>query len=59
MHTTWDRFVDAREIGDLMIEGGEYVDRIFATLKDRDEEADSQFKESGDNTDDHIDHGGK
>ena len=35
MHTTWDRFVDAREINDLFIEGGEYVDRLFATLKDK------------------------
>ncbi len=52
MHTTWDRFMDAREIGDLMVEGGDYVDRIYATLKDRDEEADSQFKESSENTDD-------
>lgn len=35
MHTTWDRFVEAREINDLLIEGGTYVDRIFATLKDK------------------------
>lgn len=25
MHTTWDRFQDAREINDLFVEGGEYV----------------------------------
>ncbi len=55
MHTTWDRFMDAREIGDLMVEGGDYVDRIYATLKDRDEEADSQFKESSENTDNQRD----
>jgi hypothetical protein len=35
MHTTWDRFRDAREINDLFIEGGEYVDRLYATLKER------------------------
>jgi hypothetical protein len=35
MHTTWDRFQDAREIGDLFIMGGEYVDRIFSALKER------------------------
>ncbi len=35
MHTTWDRFQDAREINDLFIEGGEYVDRLYATLKER------------------------
>lgn len=35
IHTTWDRFQDAREINDLFIEGGEYVDRLYATLKER------------------------
>lgn len=35
LHTTWDRFQDAREINDLFIEGGEYVDRLYATLKER------------------------
>jgi hypothetical protein len=35
MHTTWDRFVDAREINDLLLNGGEYVDRLYATLKER------------------------
>ena len=34
MHTTWDRFQDAREINDLFINGPEYVDRLYATLKD-------------------------
>lgn len=34
MHTTWDRFLDAREINDLFVEGGEYVDRLYATLKE-------------------------
>ncbi len=49
MHTTWDRFQDAREINDLSIEGGEYVDRLFATLKERGipAERDFEVKEPG------------
>lgn len=35
IHTTWDRFRDATEINDLLIEGGPYVDRLYATLKER------------------------
>lgn len=35
IHTTWDRFQDATEINDLFVEGGEYVDRLYATLKER------------------------
>lgn len=35
VHTTWDRFKDATEINDLFIEGGPYVDRLYATLKER------------------------
>lgn len=35
MHTTWDRFQDAREINDLFVEGGQYVDRLYATLKEK------------------------
>jgi len=35
IHTTGDRFQDATEINDLFIEGGEYVDRLYATLKER------------------------
>jgi hypothetical protein len=34
IHTTWDRFIDAREVNDLFIEGGGYVDRQYATLRD-------------------------
>ena len=34
IHTTWDRFLDATEINDLFVEGGEYVDRLYATLKE-------------------------
>jgi hypothetical protein len=35
MHTTWDRFQDAREINDLFIVGDKYVDRLYAALKER------------------------
>lgn len=35
VHTTWDRFRDAVELNDLFIEGGEYVDRLYITLKER------------------------
>lgn len=35
IHTTWDRFQDAKEINDLFVEGGDYVDRLYATLKER------------------------
>lgn len=35
LHTTWDRFADATEINDLFIQGGEYVDRVFAALRER------------------------
>lgn len=34
LHTTWDRFCDAAEINDLFVEGGEYVDRLYTTLRD-------------------------
>ena len=35
LHTTWDRFQDAVEINDLFISGGDYVDRVYAVLKER------------------------
>ncbi|MDX1663728.1 MAG: hypothetical protein R3272_08040 [Candidatus Promineifilaceae bacterium] len=35
LHTTWDRFHDAVEINDLFLEGDAYVDRLYATLKER------------------------
>lgn len=35
IHTTWDRFTDAREINDLLLIGGSYVDRLFYTLRDK------------------------
>lgn len=49
IHTTWDRFMDAAEINDLFVEGGEYVDRLFAALKERGIQAERHYrvKESG------------
>lgn len=49
IHTTWDRFQDAREINDLFVEGGDYVDRLYATLKDRgiQSERNYEVKEDG------------
>lgn len=44
IHTTWDRFQDATEINDLFIEGGPYVDRLYAVLKDRSLYADRQYE---------------
>ncbi len=35
VHTTWDRFQDATEVNDLFVQGGEYVDRLYATLKEK------------------------
>jgi hypothetical protein len=43
IHTTWDRFQDAAEINDLLVEGDPYVDRIYATLKERDEQAEREY----------------
>jgi hypothetical protein len=39
IHTTWDRFQDAAEINDLFVQGEEYVDRLYATLKEKGVEA--------------------
>jgi hypothetical protein len=39
IHTTWDRFQDATEINDLFAEGDQYVDRLYATLKENGVEA--------------------
>ena len=44
VHTTWDRFQDATEINDLFIEGGPYVDRLYATLKERGINADRDYR---------------
>lgn len=35
MHTTWDRFQEAQEIIDLLLDGGEYVARLYVTPKER------------------------
>ena len=35
LHTTWDRFRDATEINVLFLKGEPYVDRVYATLKER------------------------
>lgn len=49
VHTTWDRFQDATELNDLFIDGGVYVDRLYATLKERGlhPERDYELKEAG------------
>ena len=49
IHTTWDRFQDAVEINDLFIEGGPYVDRLYAVLKERNIRAEREYQvhESG------------
>ena len=44
IHTTWDRFMDATEINDLFVEGGEYVDRLYAALKERGIRAERQYQ---------------
>ncbi len=44
LHTTWDRFQDAREVNDLLVQGGEYSDRLFATLKERGIQAELDFR---------------
>lgn len=44
IHTTWDRFQDAAEINDLFIEGDPYVDRLYATLKERGIQAERNYR---------------
>ncbi len=46
IHTTWDRFQDAREINDLFVEGEPYVDRRFAILREQ-REAETKRLEIG------------
>ncbi|MFN2178803.1 MAG: hypothetical protein ACK2UV_04910 [Candidatus Promineifilaceae bacterium] len=43
IHTTWDRFQDAAEINDLFVQGDPYVDRIYATLKERGIQAERNY----------------
>jgi hypothetical protein len=52
IHTTWDRFEDAAEINDLLIDGDSYVDRIYATLKERDEQAKKDYRVNETKSDD-------
>lgn len=51
IHTTWDRFWDATEINDLFIEGGPYVDRLYATLKERGIRAERAYRVEPDSAD--------
>ena len=44
LHTTWDRFVDAKEINDLFVEGDPYVDRLYSTLKERGIQAERNYR---------------
>lgn len=44
LHTTWDRFLDATEINDLFVDGEPYVDRIYATLKERRIQAECNYR---------------
>lgn len=44
IHTTWDRFQDATEINDLFAEGGEYVDRLYAVLKENGIQAERNYR---------------
>ena len=44
IHTTWDRFQDAIEINDLYVDGGDYVDRVYAVLKDRGIRAEKNYR---------------
>ncbi len=34
IHTTWDRFEAARELNDLFVEGGPFVDRLYHALRE-------------------------
>lgn len=47
VHTTWDRFQEAREIGDLFVEGGGYVDRKYNALKENPEQLE-QYRHASD-----------
>jgi hypothetical protein len=49
LHTTWDRFQYATEVNDLFLDGGDYVNRVIATLKERgiSVERDHRMEEGG------------
>lgn len=44
IHTTWDRFQAATEINDLFIDGGEFVDRLYTTLKEQGIQAERHYR---------------
>jgi hypothetical protein len=44
LHTTWDRFQDATEINDLFLDGGDYVNRVVAALKERGIQAERDYR---------------
>lgn len=44
IHTTWDRFQDATEINDLFVDGDLYVDRLYATLRERGIQAERNYR---------------
>lgn len=44
LHTTWDRFQDAREINDLFVEGEAYVDRLYVVLKEQGLQPERQYE---------------
>lgn len=52
VHTTWDRFQDAREINDLFVEGDAYVDRAYALLRDQEEQATQPYQNAARQTPD-------
>ncbi|WP_420628219.1 hypothetical protein [Candidatus Leptofilum sp.] len=43
LHSTWDRFQDATEINDLFVDGEPYVDRLYATLKEKGIQAERNY----------------
>lgn len=44
IHTTWDRFNIATEINDLFVDGDEFVDRLYAALKERGVQAERNYR---------------
>jgi hypothetical protein len=44
LHTTGDRFLDAVEINDLVVEGDPYVDRAFTTLRDQEDRPEDSYR---------------
>lgn len=44
IHSTWDRFSQAAEINDLFVDGDEYVDRLYAALRERGVQAERNYR---------------